>query len=186
MDFTKKQFIVISYALQHLHAPIESFSKAHSISGKYYFIDGHRLFVSDIDFGFEHADAGATWRNAESLVKDALKAADDRITLRRDDIQAFIKARGLKRSKRYFDVEDRYIFETEKKRYIAFNPFYLLDYIDFTGADVALCSSKSVKAPMVDADGRALVLPVNITATFTRSDFDAWRDRYFVEIATAI
>lgn len=145
------------------------FSKAHFENGYFSFIDGYRIFRSESDFGFEHADENERFKNIDRLFNNPI--FDDTLTLNRAEIQAFIKIEHLTRK----GAKKPFLLQGKSGDIYGFNPFYLLDYMDFTGEDIALAYNP--KNPITNADKTALILPIN--HGLSKDDFIAWRARYF-------
>lgn len=163
---------IISNMMKSADSYNTGFKKAHNFGDINLFTDGYRIFTSDSDFGFDHAEPHELFK-LNDMIKNVMRDVSDKIILNREEIQLYIKLERFTRA-RYERTKPFYL-KSENGNIYAFNPFYLLDFIDFTGDDTALAISP--KNPIIDENGSALVLPVN--HGFNIEAFNSWRDRYF-------
>ena len=138
--------------------------------GRFAFTDGKILFICDTDFGYEVETERAF--KTDRLMQDVNANICDSATLDKAEIQTFIKLAGLRRN----GVKNKaYIVKTDKGQYMGYNPFYLIDFIDFTGSAKILVDTpiRPAKSDVMDA----IVLPANIREkAMNDENYQKWRE----------
>lgn len=146
--------------------------KAHKYNDKYGFLDGHRLFITDNDMGYEVADQEHTFR-IEQLYNgiDTYDMAVIEIDIA--EVRYFAKvAKGGK-----WESPKPYIIRTPDG-FAGFNPNYLIDLIDFSGSNKIKYIKRN--APIHSENMNALLLPVNVR-DFTEAEYQEYRAKWFSE-----
>lgn len=137
--------------------------------GRFAFTNGQVLYICDTDLGYEVETERAF--KAGRLMQDIINNVSDSATLDKAEIQTFIKLQGLRRN----GIKNKaYIVKTDGGQYMGFNPFYLVDLIDFTGSAKILVDIPihPAKSDVMDA----IVLPVNIKAQEMNAEkYEEWR-----------
>ena len=135
--------------------------------GRYAFLSSWRVFLSDDNFGYEVEEDRPF--NTSAILKDEY---DDTATLDLDEITRFIKIKGYRRTSVHIDP---YMFKTDKGTIMTFNPYGLLDLIDYSGCTKVFCKGK--KYPIISENKEAIVLPViNNDDEFS---YERWKERIF-------
>lgn len=169
---TQGKLTIIKNMLKNSVAEWSNYNKCHTDNGHYYFLDGHRMFRATDNMGYPEAEEHERLKNLDKFFDST--DYDDRLTFSKQEIQTYIKIDGLKRrnpGKPFFILSDKGFL-------YGFNPFFLLDYIDYTGQESALV--KNPINPMMDTEKTALVLPVNVR-NISMDQFYNWRSRVFGE-----
>lgn len=146
------------------------FAECHVENGKYFFLDGHRAFRTDSNLGYREAEEGARFKGLDRFFDNA--NCNDVLTFSKQDLQTFIKIDGIKRNR----PGNPFLILSQNGNVYGFNPFFLLDYIDFTGKGEAIASRPN--APIMDENKTALVLPVNVRGV-TIEQYYNFRNRVF-------
>lgn len=136
--------------------------------GRFAFTNGMVLYICDTDFGYEVETERAF--KATRLMNDVNHNCKDSATLDKAEIQTFIKLNGLRRN----GVKNKgYVVKTDKGQYIGFNPYFLIDFIDFTGSVKILVDTPKTPAKSDVMD--AIVLPVNLSENYNDERYNEWR-----------
>ena len=146
---TPKKEITIIKNMMKANKCNENFQKAQSYGDRFAFTDGHRLFITNTDLGYEISEKPL---NIENIMKiERLH----RIKFDLADLKIFIKEnKGIKNLKPYIvDINGELM---------GFKANYLVDAIDFLGTDEFEISSRIQPAYASNGEKEALVLPVSI------------------------
>lgn len=135
--------------------------------GRYVFLESWRLFFSDDSYGYD-VEKEHPFRASEFLKSDY----SDSATLDLDEITRYIKIKGYKRTSAH---PDPYMFKTDKGTIMTFNPYGLLDLIDYSGCNKVLCNGK--KHPIISENKLAVVLPV--INNDDEYSYEKWHERIF-------
>lgn len=136
--------------------------------GRFAFTNGIVLYICDANFGYE-AETERAFK-AGRLMQDINNNISDSATLDKAEIQTFIKINGLRRN----GVKNKaYVVKTDKGQYIGFNPYFLIDFIDFTGSAKILVDTP--KRPAKSDAMDAIVLPVNLAENYDNERYNEWR-----------
>ena len=137
------------------------FAKAHPCGDRFGFTEGHRIFISNTSCGFPIADIDAL--NIKRFI-DGVQT-NEHLKLDRSEIALYIKMNRI--TTRNTHTKKPFVVETDGGELVAFNPLFLLDFIDFTEQTEGFIEAPS--KPLVDKRKTALVLPVrcdNIQAVY--------------------
>ena len=160
----------------------ERFEKCHSFikDGKELFglTDGYRIFISENDFGYEHAEEFEKFK-FESMLSESDKTNSFEID--RNEISLFCKDHKTKA------LNDKpYVFRIDDEHFAAFNPRYLLDAIDFCSSSKIFYSpiqSNILNTPILikneEENKIALILPVYIQENYI-AYMKSWKESYNV------
>ena len=120
------------------------------------FLQGHYIIASQNDFGYPVAET--PFKIAEVLKLDS----DFNLEVDMNDLKLFIKTNSKKDKKPYIIS---YIDTKGNAQKIGFNPYYLIDALQFNETTTILISTPK-KPAFIENKGKktlAIVLPVNIT-----------------------
>lgn len=170
---TSGKLSIIKNLIKYTDAYKTEFKKALTFDNKtFYFCDCHRIFKTESNFGYEINNA--PFNGLANMIPDTVKAAMDQIELNKTEINAFIKLNALRRGN-YSSLNNPFFLMSKGGEIYAYNPFYLIDLIDFTGCQKILVSG--YKKPAASEDGNALILPICHNLDYKR--FFEWRARFF-------
>lgn len=168
---TKKPVKIIEKMMKAADVNRPMFKAAHKYSGGYGFLDGYRIFFAEESFGFTEAEPHCSF-NIDQLLKSADTSDYKTLAIDAAELKYYIKAaKPTKRGAKYTP----YMIKTEAG-IIGFNPFFLLDLIDYSGTNTIKYTA--VNAPVMSDNNKALLLPVNCRH-ITDEDFEKWREKWF-------
>ena len=148
------------------------YTVGHKVGEKIAFLDGHRMFLTDNDYGFEVVDK-PDYRYINNLENFLPQNTYDLKEVEIDlaELRYFIKVWGKKKKAYMFHAGNTVI---------GVNPHYLKDLIDFTGSNKILVSKWN--APIFSKNLDALLLPVN-NGIRNISDYQTWYSNHIKEVA---
>ena len=170
---TSGKSTIIKNLIKYTDSYREEFKKALTFDNEtFYFCDCHRIFKTNSSFGYDINNT--PFNGLQNMIPDVIKSVNDQIELNKTEINAFIKLNALRRGN-YSSLNNPFFLMSKDGEIYAYNPFYLIDLIDFTGCQKLLVSG--YKKPAVSEDGNALILPIN--HNYGLRAFGEWRAKYF-------
>lgn len=145
----KKGYKIVESMIKKADTDVQpNFGKAHPYGDRFAFLDGHRIFVSDTDLGYEISEKPYRVENMFPVVELTP------ITIDYEELNYFIKL--------WAKMKKPYIFKVGEK-VIGVNPRYLKDVIDYSGSTTILvCAENTGRSPIYAEDKSCMTLPVNI------------------------
>lgn len=176
-DKGRKQ--ILTKMINHLSPGSKDMDGFSIYKGKYCFLDGHRVFISDTDLGFK---ASSKQFKLNNLFEEETEST---ITIPREYVE-YIKKLLSKEHRKPMIIEDDGFF-------IAFNPEFLLDAIKFSNSETFYYSKKkgvsnwlkeypSLHRPLYQKDANGNVLTVTLPVTIDPMIDDLERSLEYVEI----
>ena len=173
----KKPYKIIEKMLKDIgkNNPNRLFQVAHTYNGKYGFLDGYRLFLSDDTYGYDIAGVNSDIQPFK--IEPLFNVNDyDFETLEIDTAELRYFAKITKTRSKWDKVP--YIIKTPDG-YAGFNPYFLIDLIDYTGSNKIRYQKRT--APIYSDNMQALLLPVNCRDMQTEADYNEYRAKWFNE-----
>ena len=173
----KKPYKIIEKMLKDIgkNNPNRLFQVAHAYNGKYGFLDGYRLFLSEDTFGYDIAGVNS---DIQPFKIDPLYKVNDYdlTTIEIDTAELRYFSKVAKKGR--YEKQTPYIIRTPDG-FAGYNPFYLLDLIEYTGSNKIRYQRRN--APIYSEDMQALLLPVNCRDMQTEADYNEYRAKWFNE-----
>ena len=153
--------------------PNRLFQVAHAYNGKYGFLDGYRLFLSDDTFGYDIAGDNSDIQPFK--IEPLFNVNDyDLTTIEIDTAELRYFSKVAKKGR--YEKQAPYIIRTPDG-FAGYNPFYLLDLIEYTGSNKIRYQKRN--APIYSEDMNALLLPINCWDMETEADYQEYRSKWF-------
>ena len=177
-----KQKILEAVMKENAKNPNKLLCKANAQKdGSFAILNSWRIFFADTPCGFDVEterpfDASAILAGSTTYSGN-MEPFCDRISFDRAQVDLFIKFNNIKRSTRQ---PAPFFVKSENDKIYAFNPIGILDFIDYSGSEVALANGP--KAPIVAENKSAVLLPICRAGVETCEEYDEWIKKTFSEV----
>lgn len=147
------------------------FEFANVYGDRFAFLDGHRLYISDSNYGYPVKDHTCGGFKVDQIINVDMDGYTE-LKIDIKELEFFYKTNKPPKK----GTPTPYILRTPDG-FACYNPLYLLDLLKYTESDTILY--KDARAPIYSKDKNALTLPIN-SKYMNEDKYLEYREKYFI------